>query len=406
MTAEPFSKFGVEIEAMLVSGEALDVLPVADLLLRDGDGAIVNSVTRGAITWSNELVAHVLEFKTSVPATAAELPGLGEVFHASMLEANARLRALGPGCLLGTGMHPWFDPLRDGVQLWMHDDREIYETFHRIFDCRGHGWSNLQSFHLNLPFGDDEDFRRLHSAIRLVLPLIPALAASSPFVEGAATGRLDSRLHVYRHNCDRVPAITGLLIPGVIHSEDEYRERVFERIAAGLAPHDSERVLEPEWTNARGAIARFDRGAIEIRVGDAQECPRRDLAVIQAIVHMLRGWFEEETCPLAVQEAAGTELLRSLFDDAVLRGRGAIVADDMLLAAYGKRGPTRLQDVLAGLIPRDPGSAPWVGDVRDIVENGCLAERLLAASRAEPLAAIYEQLAGCMQDNEPFKSAP
>lgn len=82
------------------------------------------------------------------------------------------------------------------------------------------------------------------------------------------------------------------------------------------------------------------------------------------------------------------------------------MADDMLLAAYGKRGPTRLQDVLAGLIPRDPGSAPWVGDVRDIVENGCLAERLLAASRAEPLAAIYEQLAGCMQDNEPFKSAP
>ena len=36
---------------------------------------------------------------------------------------------------------------------------------------------------LNLPFSSDEEFGRLHAAIRLLLPLLPALAASSPLVE-------------------------------------------------------------------------------------------------------------------------------------------------------------------------------------------------------------------------------
>ena len=31
--------------------------------------------------------------------------------------------------------------------------------------------------------------------------------------------------------------------------------------------------------NSRGAIARFDRNAIEIRVIDVQECPKADLAI-------------------------------------------------------------------------------------------------------------------------------
>ena len=86
-----------------------------------------------------------------------------------------------------TGMHPWMDPARE-FELWPHGDREIYAAFDRIFDCRGHGWANLQSMHLNLPFADDDEFGRLHAAIRALLPLLPALAASSPFADGHARG--------------------------------------------------------------------------------------------------------------------------------------------------------------------------------------------------------------------------
>ena len=56
------------------------------------------------------------------------------------------------------GAHPWMDPARE-TRLWPHEDNEIYEAFDRIFGCTGHGWSNLQCVHLNLPFDDDENLR-------------------------------------------------------------------------------------------------------------------------------------------------------------------------------------------------------------------------------------------------------
>ena len=81
--------------------------------------------------------------------------------------------------LLPTAMHPWMDPHTETL-LWPHGNRDIYHTYNRIFNCQGHGWSNLQSVHVNLAFKGDEEFGRLHGAIRLLLPLLPALAITSP----------------------------------------------------------------------------------------------------------------------------------------------------------------------------------------------------------------------------------
>ena len=110
--------------------------------------------------------------------------------------------------LMPTGMHPWMNPRAETV-LWPDDGSSIYESYDRLFDCRSHGWSNLQSMHINLPFADDEQFARLHAATRLVLPLLPALAASSPVVDGKPTGLMDYRLEAYRTNQARMPSITG-----------------------------------------------------------------------------------------------------------------------------------------------------------------------------------------------------
>jgi hypothetical protein len=52
-------------------------------------------------------------------------------------------------------------------------------------------------------------------------------------------------------------------------------------------------VLQNEWLNARGAIARFDRMAIEIRVLDVQETPRMDVAYAALIVEVLKFLCEE-----------------------------------------------------------------------------------------------------------------
>ena len=65
-----FEAFGVELEYMIVDAETLDVRPIADELMRDatGGGEYVGEVEAGDISWSNELVAHVVELKTTDPA--------------------------------------------------------------------------------------------------------------------------------------------------------------------------------------------------------------------------------------------------------------------------------------------------------------------------------------------------
>ena len=261
-----FAAHGIEVEYMLVDGERLDVAPAADALLEAVAGLHTDEFENGGVAWNNELALHVIELKCNGPRPS--LAGLGAEFAANVKLANDALGREGLR-LMPTAMHPWMDP--NGVQLWPHGTREIYAAFDRIFSCKGHGWANLQSMQINLPFAGDEEFARLHAAVRFLLPILPGLAASSPIVDGERNGILDNRLVVYRGNCARIPSITGEVVPEPVGSIGEYHERVLEPIYRDLAPHDPEGVLRHEWVNARGAIARFDRMAIEIRVLDVQE---------------------------------------------------------------------------------------------------------------------------------------
>jgi hypothetical protein len=196
---------------------------------------------------------------------------------------NAALAALGAR-LLPTGMHPWMDP-RTETKLWPHEDGEIYRAFDRIFDCGDHGWGNIQAAQLNLPFSGDDEFGRLHAAIRLVLPIIPALAASSPIVEGRVSRWLDTRMEAYRRNSARIPSVTGLVVPERVFDRRGY-EALLKRIWDDLAPHDPEGILRHPWVNARGCIARFDRGTIERRrdrVRGSRGRPRRRVLAVPRV---------------------------------------------------------------------------------------------------------------------------
>lgn len=165
-----FQAFGVELEYMIVDSDTLQVRPVADKLLKHELGYYGADCVRGPVTWSNEMVLHVVELKTSQPATNLSRVGhllADEVYYINTVLKQWNARLLPGGC------HPAFRPAEETL-LWPHESNEIYETYNRIFNCHGHGWSNLQSAHLNLPFYDDEEFAQLHAAVRIILPLIPA----------------------------------------------------------------------------------------------------------------------------------------------------------------------------------------------------------------------------------------
>jgi len=399
-----FQGFGVELEYMIVRQDDLAVLPVADLVLQDVAGDQVNEVDRGPLSWSNELVLHVIELKTNGPV--ASLEGLADEFTRQCREINHRLVPY-EGMLMPGAMHPWMDPDRD-TRLWPHGDRTIYAAYDRIFGCRGHGWSNLQSAHLNLPFADDEEFGRLHAAVRLVLPLLPALAAASPVVNGRVTGLLDNRIEAYRFNQARIPSITGAVIPEAVYTRQAYEQKVLERLYRDIAPHDPEKILQYEWLNSRGAIARFDRGAIEIRLLDVQESPVADLAIITLVVAVLRELVAETHAPWTAQQLWSEVDLAEIFQQVLRDGRGAVISDPNFLALFGLAGD-RLsvgevwQSLIARLIPQQSEA---FGPLQTISEAGPLARRLLTALGPEPgparLAEVYRTLCDCLPEGRLF----
>ena len=279
-----WERFGVEMEFMIVDRKTLQVLPRADIPLgKDKDGNQLSDVEYDDIGLSNELVSHVLEFKCAHPKSTFD--GLGKRFFHEIRRANKKLEKIN-AMLLPSAAHPFMDPSE--MQLWPYDCNDIYQTYDRIFNCKGHGWANLQSTHLNLSFDGDDEFGELHAAIRLLLPLIPAIAASSPYLDGKYTGFKDARIEVYRHNQDKVPEIAGLVIPEKAYTYDEYNRQIFDKVKKAIAPYDPEHLLNHFFLNSRGAIARFDRGAIEIRLVDIQECPNADIAIVELEIATLK----------------------------------------------------------------------------------------------------------------------
>ncbi|MFA7346250.1 MAG: glutamate-cysteine ligase family protein [Desulfurivibrionaceae bacterium] len=406
-----FEKFGIEMEYMLVRDDSLDVAPIADRILELAAGRITNEVERGIMAWSNELALHVIEIKNSEPVS--DLPMLVDKFQHEVEELG-RVAASQGAVLLPTAMHPWMDPHTE-TRLWPHGNRDIYNTYNRIFNCQGHGWSNVQSTHLNLGFETDAGFGRLHAAIRVLLPILPAIAASSPAADGALTGRLDTRLDYYRNNQKSIPSITGQVIPEPVFSEAEYEREIYQRLRRDIAPHDPDGVLEAEWLNSRGAIARFDRNAIEIRVLDIQECPLADVSLAVLICAVLKGLSTGRWAGLAEQKAADTEGLAEIFSDTVQNGEQAMIENQRYLALFGRGGKAAMTagELWQGLAADCSQELARAGhgiqqSVETILAQGPLSRRIIRALGDKPdrerFREVYRELGKCLVQGRLFFS--
>ncbi len=403
MTLGLFEGFGVELEYMVVNEGSLDVAPIVDELFLKYAGSYVSDIERGPLSWSNELVNHVVELKTTMPV--GTLDGVAAAFQRDVQEIN---RMLGEydARLLPTGMHPWMDPATE-TKLWPHDNDTIYKAFDRIFDCSGHGWSNLQSAHLNLPFDGDLEFGKLHAAIRLILPLIPALSASTPFIDGRRGGALDERLAVYRFNAKRIPSVCGRVIPEPVYTRAAYEKELLGKIYADIAPHDPEGILQDEFLNARGAIARFGRGSIEIRIIDTQECPAADLAIIALVVTTLENLVRERWSSGAEQAAWPTDRLADIYDRVVVDGDLAVIEDERYLQAFGVSagggGKATAAEVWHAVLEQVVGAPrlqQHLPSLSVLTKGGPLSRRILRRAGQNPtrekLHEVYAELSQCL----------
>lgn len=389
-----FEAFGIELEYMLVRRDSLDILPAVDHLFKAAAGSFVSDYEDGPITWTNELVRHVMEVKVTEPV--ASFAGLTASFNASLDKINRHAAGL-DARLMPTAIHPWMNPDRE-TELWPHEYAEIYQTFHRVFNCHRHGWANLQSVHLNLPFCGDDEFARLHAAVRLVLPILPGLAASSPVVEDRITGLMDNRLDVYVNNARLIEHITGEVIPEPVYTREDYYAHIFTPMFKAIAPHDPEGVLQEEFLNARGAIARFDRNAIEIRLLDVQECPTADLAIAHAVIHAVRKLVDAKTMPWSAQSIWPASRLRGILIDHIRDADHTVIHDADYLRVWNYPGATATardlwRHITADLSFDEPGLAAAL-DL--IATRGVLARRMLERLPASPnrpeLESLYRTL--------------
>ncbi|MGE0826938.1 MAG: glutamate-cysteine ligase family protein [Candidatus Binatia bacterium] len=406
-----FAVTGLELEYPIVDHELRPQCLVEEAF-RHIHGRPTSHIDYKNVGFSNELAAHVFEMKTNCPQkelTQAEAQLVNALrFFSRVLQEQFGVR------LLPTGMHPLMQPHE--TVLWRRSGQEIYKTYARVFPLQGHGWLNVQSCQINLPFGTESETVALHNAIACLLPYLPALAANSPVYEGTLGPNVNNRLAFYRMNQVRIPCITGDVIPEFMTSYRQYQREILGGIYRALAQVPGAEWLKHEWVNSRGAILRFDRHAIEIRVLDTQECVKMDVAiavftrgVLKALVRRILdgNW----TLP------AHTMLVADL--NAVIVDGGAAQVAAMHLWKPGQlprknNAQALLRQLLELAVQETPSKEqPYLTLIEQRLRTGNLSERIRrtlarysrrgGARQEAVIQRLYGELIVCLEQNTPWE---
>lgn len=405
VTLHLFEGYGVEIEYMIVDRTSLQIKPLVPKLLKRAAGEIADHIS-GVTSWSNEIVAHVLEIKNTAPHF--DITDLTSIFAEQIKTINQQL-AVDQAMLLPSGSHPFMDPNTQS-HIWSHAPEwsPVYEAYHRIFGIHAHGFANVQSVHLNLPFANDEEFEKLHAAIRIILPILPALAASSPILNSQRTSYLDSRLIEIINSHQAIPLACGDFIPESISSADEYYQRILQPLYEQIASQDPDGLLQFEWLNNRAARPMFDRMAIEIRILDPQECPAADIAICEFISAILKTLI---SMPLSTQISYPTASLTPILWQATQSGLDTPLDTDYLRLLGINSTSTQtirqaLQTLHDRLISEHTLSSASSHYLQNILDHGNLAQRILAAIDSSSSPTIfndtYHHLGQCLATDSFF----
>lgn len=393
---KPLEVLGPEHEFSLVNTD-LQALPISDKVIKDYCGRIINFIELPDFTFGKEMQLHVMEIKANTPFKSPVL--FEETMQKAVSTLNDILWITHGAKLLGTGMHPLLK-LED-TAIWPHYHRKIYQEYSKIFNLKQHGWLNIQSFHLNLPYQKEADAIKMHNHLANLCAYLPAIAASSPICEEKIGPNIDNRLSFYKSNQQEIPSITGAVIPEYVSSFNQYKREVIERYSKGLEDAGaSSTLLHREWVNSRGVIFRFDRSALEIRVMDEQECIKSDVALSCFIRSALRGLLDTNA-----EHSPHTVLVNDF---------NAIIKDGLNAKVSSPNGSTARQvcqnyfNLSSKYAFDDEKKYLWL--IKQRIEEGSLSELIrkrvqLKAQKTnikEAIRSIYSTLIKCLCNNEPY----
>lgn len=388
--------FQLELAFALVGRTSLDPLPLADELLTELCGERVRELDVGDMHVANRGPRHALFL-----ASRERLQGIAHAREAlttglaTLSESCARVE----GRLLPTGMHPWLSPER--AQPWPHGGDHRDKALIKMAGQARHGWANHNRLRLSLPFADDKSFREIFACLRFASPLLPALAASSPFFEGRRGPAMNCRLAARRDFLDGAE-----MVPRAYQSRAAYQAEFLrpsqERIA-GLDPR-----LRPEDVSGHLLHADFAAGLIHIDAFDVQECLDADLALC-AFTAACTGWLMHQTG--TARQPWPAARISELLDKSVLGAEHAVIRDRSYLELFHfpERGACRFDELLQYLIEEalvDDPAIQTCADTLRIMARASLATRMLRTLQAsdepftwEELFNLYRKLVACSEEN-------
>jgi gamma-glutamyl:cysteine ligase YbdK (ATP-grasp superfamily) len=386
---------GPEHEFSIVD-ESLKPLPIVDRVIKELRGRIVNNISFSGFTFGKELQSHVAEIKANNPFESPCI--FEEAMYGAVLKIDEMLERKFSANFLGLGMHPFLE--LDEAKIWQHRDRSIYEAMGRIFNLRQHGWLNIQSFQLNLPYSTEADAIKLHNTLSNILPYLPAISAASPIYESKMGTYVDNRLQFYMVNQREVPSVTGDVIPEYIASFDEYNKITVEKYSSDLKHlHADPCIIGKEWLNSRGAIFRFDRKAIEIRIMDEQECIKSDVALSCFVRALLRGLLEEDSyMPHGLLVEDFKSVIKDGLEAKVLHS-GASKARDVCLHFFdiASRNASEDEKKYLPLVKR----RIMEGNLSNLIIKD-ITKRSQKTSLIEAICEVYSALVENLRTNKPY----
>ncbi len=209
---------------------------------------------------AGELIASEIEIRSGRAESFAEAISLQR-------ERRERLFALAAGMGLGlaaTGTHPWADYL----------DQRIIDTPHYRRLQEDLGWvaqrNNTWSMHVHVGIRGADRAVAVCDWLRELLPLLLALSANSPFLDGRDTGLHSVRSEIFTRTFPRCG------IPSPFVSWDRYAGFVDLLVRTGA-------VVEPTqlWWSVR---PHHLFGTVEVRICDAQSRGEESFALAGLIV--------------------------------------------------------------------------------------------------------------------------
>jgi glutamate---cysteine ligase / carboxylate-amine ligase len=247
---------GLEEEFAILDPSTLDLVPRFEQLR---DLALVRDPLLGE-SIAGELISSEIEIVSGAGANFADA-------LARQRERRRRLFALAAaeGVALGaTGTHPWAD----------YREQPIIDTPHykRVEDGLKYvAWrNNTFSLHVHVGIRDIDRAVRICDRLRPVLPLLLALSANSPYLDGRDSGLHSARTPSFKRNFTRCG------IPDPFGGWQAYREYI-EFLVRTRSIVEFTQV----WWSVR---PHFEFGTLEVRICDAQSTVSESEALASLIL--------------------------------------------------------------------------------------------------------------------------